>query len=93
MLKTIFKKWCIFSIIAASTFGLAFSGISEICHAQSQSKTTESEEKEDFNFIKHNDNSMDFIYDGKILLYGGITLVAISIAGMIITIIPRKNKR
>lgn len=91
MLKTIFKKLCVFSLIGVSAFCLAFLKSSEICHAQSQSNATESEEKEDFNFIKRNDNSVDFIYDGTILLYGGITLVAVSIAGMIITVIPKKK--
>ncbi len=46
-----------------------------------------------FNFIKANESSTDFLYDGSLFLYGGITFIAISILGIIITLKPKKKKK
>lgn len=48
---------------------------------------------ENFNFIKSQGNSSDFLYDGSLLLYGGIILVILSVLGTIFTFVPRKNKK
>ncbi|MBP3320403.1 MAG: hypothetical protein J6K87_02005 [Clostridia bacterium] len=51
-----------------------------------------------FEFIKTDSNHnklYDFIYDGSILLYGGILLIVLSVLGIIFTLVPprkRKNK-
>ena len=62
-----------------------------------QTENNEEEEKEDetnnFNFIKSNGNIKDFLYDGSLLLYGGIALIVISCAGIIITFLPRRRKK
>ena len=50
------------------------------------------DEKNNFNFIKSEENIMDFIYDGSILLYGGALLIIISLLGMFFSLKPRKNK-
>lgn len=49
---------------------------------------------ENFNFIKSEESeSNNFIYDGSLLLYGGITLIIVSITGMILVFIfPKKKK-
>ena len=51
------------------------------------------EETENFNFIKAEEDSQNFLYDGSILLYGGILLIIASISGMSFTIfLGKKNK-
>lgn len=52
-----------------------------------------SKNSEDFNFIKSQESNNDFLYDGSLLLYGGIALVALSILGTIFTFVPRKNRK
>lgn len=47
----------------------------------------------DFNFIKSNENVRDFLYDGSLLLYGGIALISLSVIGMVITFLPRRRKK
>lgn len=47
----------------------------------------------DFNFIKSNENIKDFLYDGSLLLYGGIGLIAVSVIGIVITFLPRKHRK
>ncbi len=62
--------------------------------AANQSETeNESEENDAFSFIKSNEEVMDFFYDGSLLLYGGIALIVVSFAGIIITFIPRKRRK
>ena len=48
---------------------------------------------ENFNFIKSDEDSQSFIWDGSIFLYGGIALIVISVFGIIITFIPRKRRK
>lgn len=50
------------------------------------------DENDNFNFIKSGENVKEFIYDGTLLLYGGIALIIISILGMIFTCVPKKVK-
>lgn len=52
------------------------------------------ETSENFNFIKSEEELESFIYDGSLLLYGGIALISISIGGMVMTFLPQnKSKR
>ena len=45
-----------------------------------------SEKSDDnFNFIKSEENSGSFFYDGKWLIYSGIAFIAISITGIVLT--------
>ncbi len=52
-----------------------------------------SKNSENFNFIKSQEGTNDFLYDGSLLLYGGIALVALSILGTIFTFLPRKKRK
>ncbi len=52
-----------------------------------------SKNSENFNFIKSQENTNEFLYDGSLLLYGGIALVALSILGTIFTFVPRKKRK
>ncbi len=52
------------------------------------------QESESFSFIKSGEEeTSNILYDGRLLLYGGICLVFISISGMIFTLLPPKKKR
>lgn len=51
------------------------------------------DESENFNFIKSEENVKNFIYDGSILLYGGVFLISVSIAGIVFTLWPSKKKK
>ena len=91
-MKKIFKKTlsaliCAASICAGATF------FSNFCHAKNPTEKTETEEKrEGFGFIKSEEKISDLIYDGTVLLYGGIALISISAAGMIFTFLPKRRK-
>lgn len=97
-MKKIFKKTlsaliCAASICAGATF------FSNFCHAKNPTEKTETEtetEKEEksegFGFIKSEEKISDLIYDGTVLLYGGIALISISAAGMIFTFLPKRRK-
>lgn len=53
---------------------------------QSPASDQNSEKSDDnFSFIKSEENSGSFFYDGKWLIYSGIALIAISITGIVIT--------
>ena len=51
------------------------------------------EESENFNFIKSEENVKNFIYDGSLLLYGGVFLISVSVAGIVFTLWPSKKKK
>lgn len=98
-MKKIFKKTlsaliCTASICAGVTF------LGNFCHAKNSqvNETTKAETKEkdeSFDFIKSDEKINDLIYDGSVLLYGGIALISISAAGIIFTFLPgrRKNRK
>lgn len=95
-MKKIFKKTLSALICTASICaGVAFLG--NFCHAKNSQQTeAETKEKDEgFGFIKSDDKLSDIIYDGSVLLYGGIALVSISAAGIIFTFLPgrRKNRK
>ena len=48
---------------------------------------------ENFNFIKSSKYAHDFIYDGSLLLYGGILLICISVIGLILTLSKKKKRK
>ncbi len=53
---------------------------------QSSASDQNSEKSDDnFSFIKSEENSGSFFYDGKWLIYSGIALIAISITGIVLT--------
>ncbi len=104
-MKTGFKKliFCTATILIIILNSYTFSGLEEKnpkallpLAATDQADQTEAEDEEEnnnFNFIKSNEEAVDFLYDGSLLLYGGIVLIAISCAGIIITFIPRRRKK
>ncbi len=51
------------------------------------------EESNNFNFIKSNEKVKDFLYDGSVLLYGGILLISVSCLGIFFTFKPKKKKK
>lgn len=92
-MKKIFKKTlsaliCTAIICAGATF------LNNLCHAKNSQQTeTETKEKDEgFSFIKSDEKISDLIYDGSVLLYGGIALISISAAGMIFTFLPKRRK-
>lgn len=96
-MKKIFKKTlsaliCTAIICAGATF------LNNLCHAKNSQQTeteteTETKEKDEgFGFIKSDEKISDLIYDGSVLLYGGIALISISAAGMIFTFLPKRRK-
>jgi len=54
--------------------------------------SAEKNDPENFNFIKSEEVVDSFIYDGSLLLYGGIALISISIAGITFTLLPSRKK-
>ena len=92
----------IFSIVAMSvTLGVAcLCGYN--CQAvnnpfkylsQSSQSNNDSNNQPNFNFIKSGEKNCEFIYDGSIFLYGGLTLIATSAIGIICTICSGRNKK
>lgn len=63
--------------------------------SESEDENSDGQEgdQDEFNFIKSNSADDNFFYNGNWLLYGGIACIIISIAGMIITLKPKKPKR
>ena len=51
------------------------------------------ENTSELDFIKSNEEVINFLGDGWILLYGGISLVAISVAGIVFVLIPKKKRK
>ena len=92
-MKKFFKKLRIFLSVVLSIFSFMYFRSGSACLAANVSEAKTEEQKEDFNFIKSNDGVADFIYDGTVLLYGGIALVAISVAGMILTVLKKPKRR
>lgn len=87
--KTLFALICTASICAGGAF------LNNFCHAKSSTEKieTKTEEKDEgFGFIKSEEKISDLIYDGRVLLYGGIALISISAAGMIFTFLPKRRK-
>ena len=66
-----------------------------LCVPAYGAKTTNqnAQESDSFNFIKSNEEPSTIIYDDRLLLYGGIALIFISISGMTFTLLPSKKKR
>ena len=50
------------------------------------------ENTSELDFIKSNEGVISFLGDGWILLYGGISLIAVSVAGIVFVLIPKKGK-
>ena len=85
-MKNISKKFII-GILSLLTFYTSF-------NVYSLPNFNKKEESENFNFIKSEEDVKNFIYDGSILLYGGVILISISISGIVFTLWPsKKNKR
>ena len=59
----------------------------------SLANTSKKEETENFNFIKSEEDTKNFIYDGSILLYGGVILISISVSGIVFTLWPSKKRK
>ena len=84
-MKNIIKK-TIYCLLM--TFVLNISYNVPVCRATNE-KTSEN-----FNFIKSEESESDnFIYDGSLLLYGGIALIIVSVTGMILVLIPKNRKK
>ena len=79
-LKFYFK--CLFSLLTISLF------LNLISYACAEEKN----ESDNFNFIKSETETNNFIYDGSLLLYGGIVLILVSISGMTFTLASGKKK-
>ena len=78
--KKLFKKTSVCLTLIAS---LSFKSLMAVS----------SKNSENFNFIKSQENNNDFLYDGSLLLYGGIALVALSVLGTIFTFLPPRNRK
>lgn len=83
---------CLISLLALPCKNAQASILSNIKNAVTSLKRSDDESENRFNFIKSNESSGDFFYDGSLLLYGGITLICISILGIILTLKPKKKK-
>lgn len=84
-MKNIIKKiiYCLLT-----TFILNISYNVPVCRATNENASA------NFNFIKSEESENDnFIYDGSLLLYGGIALIIVSVTGMVLVfILPKKKK-
>lgn len=69
------------------------SAIPHVSVFAADSSQKDEEESNNFNFIKSNEEVKNFIYDGSVLLYGGILLITISCLGIFFTFKPKSNKR
>lgn len=94
-MKKIFKK-TLSALICTAIICAGANFLNNLCHAKNSQQTeteTETKEKDEgFSFIKSDEKISDLIYDGSVLLYGGIALISISAAGMIFTFLPKRRK-
>lgn len=94
-MKKIFKK-TLSALICTAIICAGANFLNNLCHAKNSQQTeteTETKEKDEgFGFIKSDEKINDLIYDGSVLLYGGIALISISAAGMIFTFLPKRRK-
>ncbi len=94
-MKKIFKK-TLSALICTAIICAGANFLNNLCHAKNSQQTeteTETKEKDEgFGFIKSDEKISDLIYDGSVLLYGGIALISISAAGMIFTFLPKRRK-
>ena len=84
---------CLISLFALS-YTPAHAGIlSSIRSAAASLKWGNGGSEKTFNFIKSNESTYDFLYDGSLFLYGGIAFISISIIGIVLTLKPKKKKK
>ena len=91
-MKKIFKKTLSAALICTAIICAGATFLNNLCHAKNSQQTEIKEKDEDFGFIKSDEKISDLIYDGSVLLYGGIALISISAAGIIFTFLPQKRK-
>ncbi len=87
-MKNVFKKFLSLSLCTLGLVGYINLSNTNLCSAAAKK-----EETENFNFIKAEEDGQSFLYDGSILLYGGILLICASVAGMGFTIFSCKRKK
>lgn len=84
----------IFNTAVSTAIILSFNKINSYATDFSTKFLSSSNSKGDnFNFIKSSKYAHDFIYDGSLLLYGGILLICISVIGLISTIFKKKKRK
>lgn len=59
---------------------------------KTSTSSEENEESDELDFIKSGNNIKSFLDNDALLLYGGIALCSISVAGITFILIPKKNK-
>ena len=79
------------SILIVSSQQVEASRFSNIIQTSASQKSEE--ESNNFNFIKSNEKVKDFLYDGSVLLYGGILLITVSCLGIFFTFKPKRKKK
>lgn len=94
-MKNIFKKsaYLLFALLTINSL----SATGNTCKAMhiwpfSNSSQSQNETSETFDFIKSNDKKDGFFNTNNMLFYGGISLITISVLGIIITLKPKKRK-
>ena len=84
---------CLIGLFALPCTQAEASILSNIKNSITSLKGSDDQSEGSFNFIKSNESSGDFFYDGSLFLYGGIAFIAISVIGIIITLKPKKKKK
>ncbi len=90
--------FCVLSKFECKVHANKFSGtisrmINKNSETSDESFSEETENENEFNFIKSNTTDNNFFYNGNWLLYGGIILIILSIIGMVITLKPKKRNK
>ena len=84
---------CLIPLFALSYTPAHAGVLSGIKNAVTSLKLTNKDSEKTFNFIKSNESTYDFLYDGSLFLYGGIAFISISIIGIVLTLKPKKKKK
>lgn len=84
---------CLIGLFSMSCVKTHAGALGDIKNMINSFRGSDNQSEESFNFIKSNESSGDFLYDGSLFLYGGIALISISIIGIIITLKPKRKKK
>lgn len=84
----------IFNTTLSTAIALSFCKVSAAAiNLNTKLLSSSSSQGENFNFIKSSKYAYDFVYDGSLLLYGGILLICISVFGLAFTLFGKKKRK
>ncbi len=100
--KHSFKKALVCTLVAMAALNISCGNINSVKAVASDNSETssvsnstneENQKSGEFDFIKSENHDNNLLYNSKFLLYGGITLIVISVTGMATTIVYKGKRK